>query len=374
VLFPQVKLRYGSKLFLSHLLAVFLVSGSVGSYFYLKAMDNLMRSLQSRLQNSAALLSRVIDAGELEAIRTPDDISQPTYRSNLEKLRAIRRLNPDIAFLYVMRREGDRVEFVLDSDETDAQALPGKEYDEIQPRLLQGFTEPSVDEEPYRDQWGIFLSGYSPLLNGNGQYLVGIDMRADEVDNKLAELRLTGLVSLLASVLLALGLAHWLSRGLARRINTLTETCRRYALGRFDETIQERPVDEFGQLMEAFNTMGEELGRARSRSDAAMKELSAARDNLEERVRERTAELQEVLDKVKVMSGLLPICASCKKIRDDKGYWQQVEDFVGEHTGAHFSHGLCPACVSKLYAEFVPDIVSDGDRNPETGLKFEKLP
>jgi hypothetical protein len=51
----------------------------------------------------------------------------------------------------------------------------------------------------------------------------------------------------------------------------------------------------------------------------------------------------------------VPICASCKKIRDDKGYWNQVEKYVSEHSEAKFSHGICPECLKKLYPEFAQD-------------------
>lgn len=61
------------------------------------------------------------------------------------------------------------------------------------------------------------------------------------------------------------------------------------------------------------------------------------------------AELQEALDKVKVLSGFLPICASCKRIRDDKGYWNQIESYIRDHSEAEFSHGICPDCAEKLY-------------------------
>ena len=60
-------------------------------------------------------------------------------------------------------------------------------------------------------------------------------------------------------------------------------------------------------------------------------------------------ELQKALSKVKQMRGLLPICASCKKIRDDKGYWNQIESYIKEHSEADFSHSLCPECAKKLY-------------------------
>jgi len=60
-------------------------------------------------------------------------------------------------------------------------------------------------------------------------------------------------------------------------------------------------------------------------------------------------ELQHALQKVKTLSGLLPICAHCKKIRDDHGYWTHVEEYLREHSSAEFSHGLCPHCVEELY-------------------------
>jgi hypothetical protein len=61
--------------------------------------------------------------------------------------------------------------------------------------------------------------------------------------------------------------------------------------------------------------------------------------------------LKDSLDEVKKLSGLLPMCAKCKKIRDDEGYWQQVETYIQEHTDAKFSHGLCPACLDETYGD-----------------------
>lgn len=63
-------------------------------------------------------------------------------------------------------------------------------------------------------------------------------------------------------------------------------------------------------------------------------------------------ELQEALAKVKLLSGLLPICMNCKKVRDDEGYWQQVEVYIRDHSEVDFSHGICPDCKQVLYPEF----------------------
>jgi DNA-binding NtrC family response regulator len=65
--------------------------------------------------------------------------------------------------------------------------------------------------------------------------------------------------------------------------------------------------------------------------------------------------LQAALAQVKQLSGLLPICASCKSIRDDKGYWQQLERYMNEHSEVKFTHGLCPVCARKLYPELYQD-------------------
>jgi hypothetical protein len=55
---------------------------------------------------------------------------------------------------------------------------------------------------------------------------------------------------------------------------------------------------------------------------------------------------------VKTLSGLLPICSSCKKIRDDTGYWNTLERYISEHSDAEFTHGLCPECVQRLFPNF----------------------
>jgi len=74
-------------------------------------------------------------------------------------------------------------------------------------------------------------------------------------------------------------------------------------------------------------------------------ELKKAHD----REKELVKELTEALSKVRQLRGLLPICAKCKKIRDDKGYWRRVEEYVSDHSEAQFSHSLCPTCVEEPY-------------------------
>ena len=66
-------------------------------------------------------------------------------------------------------------------------------------------------------------------------------------------------------------------------------------------------------------------------------------------------DLQEALSQVKILSGLLPICAKCKAIRNDQGSWQQIESYIKERSEAEFSHCICPVCLKELYPEFCDD-------------------
>ena len=63
-------------------------------------------------------------------------------------------------------------------------------------------------------------------------------------------------------------------------------------------------------------------------------------------------QLEQSTSEIKKLRGILPICANCKKIRDDKGYWTQVEIYIGDHAGTEFSHGICPECAEKLYPKY----------------------
>lgn len=81
--------------------------------------------------------------------------------------------------------------------------------------------------------------------------------------------------------------------------------------------------------------------------------LAAANSRTYGKLTDTIADLKRAINEIKTLSGLLPICASCKKIRDDKGYWQEVEIYVRDRSDAEFSHGICPECMVKLYPEFM---------------------
>jgi PAS domain-containing protein len=87
---------------------------------------------------------------------------------------------------------------------------------------------------------------------------------------------------------------------------------------------------------------------------ASLRDITERKKAEEERIK-LIKELQEAITKVKTLSGLLPICAVCKKIRDDSGYWNQIELYIEKYSTAEFSHGICPDCQEKLYGKMYPE-------------------
>ena len=94
--------------------------------------------------------------------------------------------------------------------------------------------------------------------------------------------------------------------------------------------------------------------------------LERARTHLEfqvdkrtEEFRHRNEELEKAMEEIKTLQGFLPICSGCKKIRDDKGLWQQIESYLQKHSGAKFSHTLCQDCMKEFYPNYI------GDKYPE---------
>ncbi len=133
----------------------------------------------------------------------------------------------------------------------------------------------------------------------------------------------------LFTVLAAVALGFLVTRRIARPLARVTAGAEALARGDFEHHVSAVGDDELAQLARVFNATAAQLKELYG-------ELERSKD--------------AALAKVKVLSGLLPICAWCKKVRDDKGYWNQLEVYVREHSDADFSHGICPECKDKVYA------------------------
>lgn len=110
-----------------------------------------------------------------------------------------------------------------------------------------------------------------------------------------------------------------------------------------DERVFERAIatHPYGYITKPYD-----INELRSAIEIAVVKHNASRE------RERLiAQLENALHEVKTLSGLLPICSSCKKIRKDDSTWQSIEDYISSHSNADFTHGICPECVHRLYPE-----------------------
>ncbi len=122
----------------------------------------------------------------------------------------------------------------------------------------------------------------------------------------------------------------------------------------------------FGILLSWFCVFGGFVSTLRRRLRKQKNQIQKANDAINSEINERRqaqiendkliVELKAALGRVKTLSGLLPICTSCKKIRDDRGYWKQIETYIHDHSDAVFSHSICPECSKTLY----PDLFDDG--------------
>ena len=188
-------------------------------------------------------------------------------------------------------------------------------YEDVPAEFVQAFRKNQTVYVDYTDQWGTFRSVALPERSPGGRvYLACADREIGDIDRLLRKNLLQS--AIVATYFFLAGLPFLLLLGHIYRTHTA------------------------------------DLRRLNA-------ELRAHKDNLEVQVQERTADLQketkrlqEALANVRTLSGLIPICAHCKKIRDDKGYWNQLELYIQQNSDALFSHGLCPDCVQKLYPEF----------------------
>ena len=108
-----------------------------------------------------------------------------------------------------------------------------------------------------------------------------------------------------------------------------------------DELVSFFIVLTFGLAIFSFRRWREQV-----RKHSELKRLMVEKESI-------IVELHEATEKIKILKGFLPICSHCKKIRNDDGYWQQLENYISEHSAAVFSHGICPTCLEEHYSELL---------------------
>ncbi len=248
--------------------------------------------------NQARMVAESINVKRLARLKgSPDDLGTEDYKRIKQQLFQIRKAHSTCRFLYLMGQKRDgTIFFFLDSQpETSTDyAPPGLIYDEVSDEYLLTFkTGHQQTVGPVTDRWGTLVTSLVPLYYPGTRKMIAILGMDTEADDWTREI--------ISQCMLPLGLTGFIV------------------------------------LLMLFIFMLHQ-SRARIRIQYQQKTKLAA-------------ELEEALAQIKKLQGLLPICAKCMKIRDDKGYWNQIDIYLSQHSDIQFSHGLCPGCQDALYGK-----------------------
>ncbi|WP_462324891.1 adenylate/guanylate cyclase domain-containing protein [Desulfoplanes sp.] len=265
-------MKLGTKLFLGIFFIAFLVSGATGSYFYAQSREAVMHTLRQELKSAACSAAKMVDGEILDGLVDPEQYGSQPYKAVQRVLRAVVDSNPDFLYAYTMRHVNGKVRFIVDSPPSDDNGdgeigedeLPediGVLYDDPVPDLLRGFLQPSADDEPYEDEWGVTLSGYAPVFDhsGRGVGLLGIDMSISRVAAKLTRIEQAGLFSLGLTVLLSCTLTFFFIRTVVKPVKALQQAFQRVGKGDYGVVLKPSSKDEIGDLVKRFNILVGEL-------------------------------------------------------------------------------------------------------------------
>lgn len=202
-----------------------------------------------------------IDGEHHKQIRTKEDANTPEYKKLKETLIAIRDANPDVRFVYTMRKTNDKNTLLIIMDiEEDPQYSShiGDEYDITDcPEILNGFNGPAADRNPVNDKWGKFISGYAPIRdkNGNVDAIIGIDMALPQLIKEERLIKAAAIKTIVIALLLSILLSWIITKNVLNKVRVFTDAADRVKNGDLDFRLQVKSKDEIGQFAETFNHM-----------------------------------------------------------------------------------------------------------------------
>jgi methyl-accepting chemotaxis protein len=157
------------------------------------------------------------------------------------------------------------------------------------------------------------------------------------------QLATTGIAVVCAGLLILI-ILMMLRRFFVAPVRTIGRAASAIAKGVKVDHIDVMSKDELGELARHMEVMSAAIQQQQA-------EIKKANQELEQRVKERTRDLETALSEIKTLKGIIPICSHCKKIRDDDGYWNQLETYIRDHSEAQLSHGICRECAKKYYPD-----------------------
>ncbi|TAN45932.1 MAG: HAMP domain-containing protein [Nitrospirae bacterium] len=272
------------------------------------------------------LLNKLQEKGVMLARRTAADCVNPVLTERYFEMKMlfkdIQKSESDIVYIYVLSPDNRELAH------TFASAVPPglKEAHRVD------FSKPYSIKELSTDKGRIMDIGVPLLKEQIGVLHMGVSQTGiiKDVAHIVKLITIFSVLVLVAGISASIAFSHIITRPLRE----LANAAEGFGRGELNHQVVVSSKDEVGELAKIFNSMIEK------------------RRLIEEEREHLIEDLKKALAEVKTLRGFLPICASCKKIRDNHGSWQQMEAYIREHTEAEFSHGMCPDCMEKLYPEY----------------------
>jgi len=304
-------------------------------------MDTLQREIDRRL---------IVVAMSLKYMLAPDfhdralDEKSISFGDEMKNRRALSdfALQTEFKWIYTLAEKDGKFYFsaptVSEEEAKERKSWYFYPYEDIPPEFVEAYHKGTIVFVDYSDQWGNFRSVAIPEVSPGGRkYLACADFEITHLN----VLRKKNLIqSILTAVFFFLCSFPFI-----------------YVFWRFFSatTLRLRAMNE---ELTVHRDHLEDLVHARTlelqTANERLRDELHERERVEQALQKEKRKLEEALVQVKTLSGLLPICSSCKKIRDDKGYWNQIESYIRDHSEAEFSHSICPECLKRLY----PDLKS----------------
>ncbi|MBI2843464.1 MAG: diguanylate cyclase [Armatimonadetes bacterium] len=267
----RFQMPLGAKVFLVCTGLALFVSLTGGVILYRGASDSMRQEVRLRLQSVARTAAVQIDPELHRNIRTRRDESGEAYIRLKKILAGIRNSNPDIRYVYTMRKTGKKqvLQFVVDAEEDpELVSHVGDKYDASQcPEMIRAFTAPTVDEEPIKDKWGVWLSGYAPIRDSSGgtEAILGLDMSVAQLREREALLRHSALENIGLAIALSVALSLLITKVVLNRVRIFSSAAERISSGDLDFQIPTASSDQIGKFAETFNRMVISLKESRER-------------------------------------------------------------------------------------------------------------
>jgi diguanylate cyclase (GGDEF)-like protein len=284
----QRRLSIGRRLFYTHLLVAVLVALSLGTYLHWAAEAELRSALNSRMMDNASLAAEAIQLADWSGIRSPSDTTRPEYAELQRRFSGITEHNQVISRLLLMRRQDQHLLAVADSSGANSGYAPGDTLPEALSARVTGTGAQSIAAV------GSEFNAVAPIKGSDGSYLLALHVSADDIADKLANLRRNAAVSFIIAAALALAMSLWLAQSARRVLRRFSTRFREIAEGKLGQRLDLGGNDEFADLAVALDDMSARLELSQSEREGALTDLKTARDRLEGMVRDRSAELEKL--------------------------------------------------------------------------------